>query len=66
MQKQRIKTHVVDRWRIFACAQPKRVAERPIVRPKFSISLIWNKLTQEASKSFCPNSRARLSSGNDS
>ena len=51
MQKQRKKTRVVDCWRSLRGAHPNGITNWPIVRPKFSIPLIWNKLTQDARKS---------------
>ena len=66
MQKQRIKTRVVDCWRSLCGTRPTGTANWPIVRPKFSIPMIWNKLTQDASISFCWNRESGLSCGNDS
>jgi hypothetical protein len=51
MQKQRIKTHVVDRWRslcVRATLTGGRVANRPA---QVFDAEIWNKSRQEASQS---------------
>jgi len=51
MQKQRIKTRVVDYWRS-TCVRPTLTGSGAANRPAqvFDVE-IWNKLTQDASKS---------------